>query len=248
LKFNKYQGKTLLIFLIVFTLSVACNDISDEAPQGLVLVSDFSQGPQGWSPFFTNVPSSAVADYNLQINIAPIPISTGQSRNGLFISGSNKGSGLSFFLKKEITNLSPNKLYRLRFRIDVVTNISAIPADAANKSAQNESGINMLAGGLSFEPNIIGNSPLTGLLEANFNSQLSSKTGERSSDIINLGPLQHQKADNQFYQTQFDNIDAPFLARTNNNGTLWLLMGFQATKPENFEIYFSSVRVLFTEL
>ncbi len=248
MKFNKYLGKTLFCFLTVFSLSVACNDITDETPLGIVLVSDFSEGPQGWSPFFTNIPSNSVEEYQLQINITPLPESTGQSRNGLYVSGSNKGSEIHFFLKKEVTGLTPNKLFRLIFRMDVATNIAATPSNFVSKSASNESGLNMLAGALSFEPNITGNSPLTGLLEPNFNNQIPITVGDSNSDIINLGPLQHQDEGSDFQVVQLENINYPFLARSNNAGTIWLLIGFHTDKPEDFEVYFRSARVLFTEL
>lgn len=232
----------------MFSFSVACNDISDEPALGVVLVSDFSEGPQGWSPFFTNIPSNSVEKYQLRINITPLPQTTGQSRNGLYVSGSNKGSELHFFLKKEVTGLTPNKLFRLRFRIDAATNVSATRSNFVSKSVVNESGLSMLAGGLSFEPNITGTSPLTGLLEANFNNQFPRIVGNSNSDIINLGPLKHQNDNNDFQLVQFENINFPFLARSNNAGTLWLLIGFHTDKPEDFEVYFRSVRVLFTEL
>ena len=226
---------------------MACNDITDEASPGIILVSDFSEGPQNWSPFFTNIPNNAVEEYQLQINITPLPESTGQSRNSLYVSGSNKGLELFFFLKKEVTNLPPNMLYRLRFRIDIATNISA-RTNPANQADATISGLNMLAGGLSFEPNIKGNSPITGLLEPNFNNRFPTKVGESNSNIINLGPIRHMQENGVFHLTQLENINFPFLIRTNNAGTLWLLIGFHTDKPEDFEIYFRSVRVLFTEL
>jgi hypothetical protein len=230
--------------MLLLSLQWSCNDPVEELPTGTVFLSDFSTGPQGWSPFFTDLPVNAELSYNLRIDLGALPASTGIAGNGLVISGQNKGQELYIFLKKEVSGLQPNRLYNIRFRVDLATNIIQLPG-AANKSNIENTGTSLVAGALSFEPGIQRISPVSGLLEPNFNHRVSEGGGNRTGDLINLGPVGHNGASPDFKLLRLDNINTPFLARANDEGHIWILLGIHTSSKEELRLYLRSTRILF---
>lgn len=246
--FKITMKKVLPLLILLLIVLGACDDPKDQAPFGLVLLSDFDSGPQGWTPFFADLPSDAANAYRLRVDISRLPHETGINRNGLQITGQNLGDRLFFFMKKEVSNLSPNKMYSMKFRIDAATSHPAGTRQAERVAMNLPRPAVMITGGMGTEPGIQGVSPLTGLVQANFNAAVSAERGDRNTHVISLGPLVHEGTEEKFALVRMDNFQEPFRARANSDGKIWLIVGLSFSSRHEFEYYISSIRVLFNEL
>jgi hypothetical protein len=238
---------TIFLFIALLGLS-SCDDPEDQNPLGIVLLSDFENGPQGWTPFFTNLPSDGAIAYRLGVDLKPIPSEISTGRNALQISGINRGNELFFFMKKEITNLQANRVYGLRFRIELATD-TPDPLHTSGRLARAIEPAVLVAGGMAFEPGVSATAAFTGAIRPNFNYRFAELSkGSRTSDLMSLGPIHHDGHADEFKLIRMENFNDPFRVRANGQGSLWIVFGFKITTKDEFEIYLNSIRVLFNEL
>jgi hypothetical protein len=242
---KNYIPILLFSFLLAF---VSCNDPEDENPLGIILLSDFDNGPQGWTPFFTGLPSDAAATYALSVDLTELPPELGESSRGLQIKGSNKGNALFFFMKKELENLSPGRLYGLRFRVEMATN-EPRPVPEVNRVANAGDPAIMLAGGMAFEPGVSVTTQSDGSIKANFGHDVDLlDNGSRTEDVMVLGLIHHEGEAQEFRMIRLENFDEPFEVRATPQGNLWVVFGFKVTSQKDFEIFLKSTRILINEL
>ena len=243
LKYYTYIFISLL--LLGFT---ACDDPEDENPFGIILLSDFDNGPQGWTPFFTGLPSDAAATYGLQVDLIDLPAEIGENARGLKVRGVNKGENLFFFMKKELENLSPGRLYGLRFRVEMATNTPK-PRPVVNRIGSAGTPALMLAGGMAFEPGVSVTTQSDGSIKANFSHEVDfPSNNSRAADVMALGLIHHEGEAEEFRIIRLENFDQPFEVRATPQGKLWVVFGFRVSNQEEFELFLKSVRILINEV
>lgn len=215
---------------------------------GIILLSDFDNGPQGWTPFFTGLPSDAAATYGLEVDLTDLPSEIGEKARGLQVRGVNKGDDLFFFMKKELENLSSGRLYGLRFRVEMATNTPK-PSPAVNRISIGGIPSLMLAGGMAFEPGVSVTTQSDGSIKANFSHEVDfPSSNSRAADVMGLGLIHHEGEAREFRLIRLENFDQPFEVRATPQGKLWVIFGFRVSNQEEFEYFLKSVRILINEL
>ncbi len=199
---------------------------------GIILLSDFDNGPQGWTPFFTGLPSDAASTYRLAVDLTDLPQELAENARALQVRGVNKGDKLFFFMKKDLVNLSPGRLYGLRFRVEMATK-QPKPVPAVNRFTKAGEPALMLAGGMVFEPGVSIMTQSDGSIKANFSHDVDfTSQNSRAADVMPLGLIHHEGEAEEFRLIRLENFDQPFEVRANPQGKLWMVFGFLVSNQE----------------
>jgi hypothetical protein len=116
-----------LIFFIVLAGLCGCDVSSDS--NGIMVFSysfDFSRGQDNWYVDFTDFPADVDSSfYELKFAYTERPSNLGANKMSIMMSGNNHSDDLFMFMKRKITNLSPNTDYALVFEVELASNALA---------------------------------------------------------------------------------------------------------------------------
>jgi len=194
---------------------------------------DFETDFQGWLCDFAdyNVGDSALWHLSYKRDTMPQirPI-----QYGIAMTGDNFSDDLFFFMKKDITGLSPNVAYKIAFSIDVVTNM---PPDGVGGGD-----LMLKAGATIVEPAKIISS---GMYRMNINKSNQNQPGP---DMDTLGHISHSVAGNFSYHLRtFTNTGHLFQRTSDANGGMWLAVGAEsAFEVPNVEFLVARVSATLT--
>jgi hypothetical protein len=224
-------------FLMVLVLFSACG--VDDVPGISVFSvhSDLNKSQDEWEADFTGYPISwedSVA-YELKWDYTDLPPNVGGK--GIMLSGNNIDGNLFMFIKNKVTGLSPNTDYSLVFDVHAVSN--AQTTTDANGSPGND--VFLKAGASTTEPKKIieGDNCLLSL-------DKGSAPNVPGSDLIVLGNIAVNPSGYSYIQRSNATYNAPFVARTNSEGELWVIIGTDSAYTGTTTIYYSRVDIIFT--
>lgn len=232
--------RVLRPFLLIVTLFSSCD--VDDVP-GITVFSvhsDLNSGVDGWEAGFTGYPASpndSIA-YELKFQYTDLPQNLGGK--GIMLSGNNISGDLFMFIKNKVTGLAPNTDYSLVFDIRVVSD--AITTTDGNGSPGND--VFLKAGASAEEPKKI-------VVEEDCVLNLDKGIAPNipGNDLIVLGNIAVNGSSYDGYsyiQRSNSSYNAPYIARTNDKGELWLIIGTDSAYTGTTTIYYSRVDVIFT--
>ena len=113
-----------LIFLIGLTGLFGCDLSSDSS--GILVFSygfDFSESQDNWEVDFTDFPAGTdSSSYELKFAYTDLPANLGTNKKSMMLSGNNHSDDLFMFMKRKVTDLSPNTDYTLVFEVELASN------------------------------------------------------------------------------------------------------------------------------
>jgi len=227
-----------LIFSIVLAGMFGCELSSDES--GILVFShssDFSQSQDSWEVDFTDFPVGSDSVYALKFAYTDRPANLGTNQKSMMLSGYNHGTYLFMFMKRKITNLSPNTDYTLVFDVELASNASK---GAVGIIAPGENVI-LKAGASGTEPKrVIEDNQYT----LNIDKGNQSANGETTVVLGNIAVSDDTK--DYTLITRNNAVNAPFAARSNSKGEMWLIVGTDSGSQGATTVYYTKVNVVFS--
>ena len=222
---------TLLLAMSVFSATSCSPDpIGTQKP---VYQSDFSQDTDGWQTDYTDY-SEIMEDINFESAWMGLPKPLDSTRRAVMISSINRSDDVFMFLTKKVTGLQPNRTYQLVFTIELA---SAYGNNSIGIGGSPGSSVFLKAGATAVEPKKRLND---GFYELNMDKGIQSEGGRDAIVLGNIGAGDDVTA---YKLITRDNARAPFQARSNAQGELWLVVGTDSGFEGETRLYYSSIRV-----
>jgi hypothetical protein len=228
-----------LIFLTVLAGLFGCDLSSDTS--GILVFShsfDFGEAQDNWEADFTDFPAGIdSSSYELKFAYTDRPPNLGNKKS-MMLSGNNHSDDLFMFMKRKISDLSPNTDYTLVFEVELASNA---PKGLAGIGGAPGESVFLKAGATSTEPKkVIVDNQYT----LNVNKGNQSDPGEIA---IVLGDIA-VSYDTQDYAliTRNNTEKSPFIVRSNSKGEIWLIVGTDSGFEGTTTVYYTRVNVVFS--
>lgn len=202
---------------------------------------DFSTQDHGWTGDFADYPKVDSVFYELfyKHDTLPTNLNANATRKALHIEGNNRSDDLFMFVKKKVTGLAANTSYIVLFNVKIASNA---PTGAIGIGGAPGESVFVKAGATPFEPKKILND---GMYRMNLDK---GNQGTDGADMILIGNVGVSATTTQFtYINRNNNSSTGFLATTNDNGELWLIVGSDSGFEGKTILYYSQIDILFNE-
>ena len=229
-----------LIFFILLAGLCGCDMSADS--NGIMVFSysfDFSQGQDSWYGDFTDFPADVdSSSYELKFAYTDRPSNLGTNKKSIMVSGNNQSDDLFMFMKRKITDLSPNTDYTLVFEVELASNAPAGYVGAGGAPGES---VFLKAGASSTEPKKVIEDNQYALTVDKGNQ---STSGEMAIVLGNIAvPLNSQ---DYALITRNSATNAPFTAKSNSKGEIWLIIGTDSGFEGTTTVYYTKVNVVFS--
>lgn len=233
MKFAKEAAAVLFLFV-----GAACQD-SDVDPAGPVTIvnSDFRTNTDGWAAEITDYSTEQEEIIEFESGHKALPAPLDSSKKSLMISSHNRSDDLFMFLKKKVTGLKPNQTYKVSFDIELA---SKYATNSVGIGGSPGSSVYLKAGASATEPKKVkeGNDYRLNIDKGN--------QAEGSAAVPVLGTIGAGENVEQYKLIQ-RSTQQPILAKTNDGGELWLLVGTDSGFEGLTTLYYTKIKVV-TEL
>jgi predicted nucleotidyltransferase len=255
----KRKGMKKMMILGALAVSVAlysCKDDSDRVDvvdipgQTIELAYDFESDDEGWNAGISDIPSGELDNYFLDADHeSDVPF---DSNGALRVAASNPNNEFFLYVSKKLTGLEPNTRYNVSFNIDFAANVmvdtTGVVIDTTGVAGDTTGVIGdtidvnvvNLNDSIILKAGAVAEEPATEPDDLDFLRLIFDKgeVGIDGSDMIVLG---RYSSSGDFVKRSASNEDA-FLAFTNEDGELWLVVGAEST-GEEIELYFDAINV-----
>lgn len=180
------------------------------------LTFDFNQNDGGFTPIFSDYPNEQGVEefYELRSGHEEVPIA--EAGKGLFLSGNNHSDDLFMGYYKDLSGLVPETEYQFTVRFQLATNVEN---DMIGIGGAPGESVFVKCGVASKEPENSLDSLNHFCLNINKGSQSTS-----GSDMIVVGNLAKEEI-NRPGEYEFNEIETKVIARTDEAGTAYLVIG-----------------------
>jgi len=229
-----------LIFLLGLTGLFGCDLSSDSS--GILVFShgfDFSESQHSWEVDFTDFPAGTdSSSYELKFAYTDRPANLGANKKSMMLSGNNHSDDLFMFMKRKVSDLTPNTDYTLVFEVELASNA---PKGAVGIGGAPGESVFLKAGATSTEPKKVIEDNHYAL---NVDKGNQSEAGETA---IVLGDIA-VSYDTQDYEliSRNNTGNTPFIARSNSKGEIWLIVGTDSGFEGTTTLYYTRVNVVFS--
>lgn len=201
-------------------------------------VFDFQEGNQGWEVGYADYPVGEEKFHELQSAHRFLPRPLDSDQGALAVSGNNHSDDLFMFIKRKLRGLRPNREYRMWFDVQLA---SQYPANALGVGGAPGSGVILKAGATAVEPDkIVDHSTGFPFYVMNIDKGNQSVGGDDMTVIGHVGI-----PGDEFVWTLIDrqNGPQPFIARTDDEGALWICVGTDSAFESTTLLYYDTISV-----
>ena len=180
------------------------------------LAFDFNQNDGGFTPIFSDYPNEQGVEefYELRSGHEEVPIA--DAGKGLFLSGNNHSDDLFMGYYKELSGLVPETEYQFTVRFQLATNVEG---DMAGIGGGPGGSVFVKCGVASKEPE----NSLDALNHFRLNIDKGSQS-QSGADMTVVGTLAKEE-NNRPGEYEFNEIETKVIARTDEAGTAYLVIG-----------------------
>lgn len=229
----------ILVLLGVFGCSVSGND------DGILVFSysfDFSKGHNNWQVDFSDFPAGADDSifYELKFAYTDRPANLGANQKSMMLSGNNHSDDLFMFMKKKITDLTPNTDYTIVFDVELASNA---PKGAVGVGGAPGESVYLKAGATGAEPKkmIEGNQYTLNIDKGN-----QAAHGESTVLLGNIAVDFDTKDYTLISRNNASMNNSPFIVKSNSRGEMWLIIGTDSGFEGTTTVYYTKVNVVFS--
>lgn len=219
-------------------------------PEPVYVSFDFRSGDSGWIAGFADYPAGQEEFYELAAEIAPNPPGASVFGTAFRLSGNNHSDDLFMYLKVRLgvtEGLRPNVRYEVTFSIDIAT---SAPSGCPGIGGAPGESVFLKAGASAEEPDALVDDE--GLLRMTVDKGDQSESGPAGvvlGHIANGLPCDEVDPDEPpFLRRRYDWVTSPYPARSDANGTLWLLVGTDSGFEGPTTIYYQRIQALLSPL
>ncbi len=227
---------------LLMVIFCSCS-LSDNDPRISVFSAsfDFGEAQNGWEADFTDLPSTREDSsfYELKFAYTELPANLG-SHKSIMLSGNNHSDDLFMFIKKKVTGLMPNTSYNLVFEVELASNA---PEGSVGAGGSPGESVYLKVGASEVEPKKIVQSDRYVL---NVDKGNQSVAGENA---INIGDISIPAGSTDYMLISRSNASSTnqsFLARSNYDGEIWLIVGTDSGFEGTTTVYYTKVNVVFS--
>jgi hypothetical protein len=199
------------------------------------LVYDFEDGLEGWNVAFADYPVGEEEFYELESGHAPLPDPLDDTEYALRISGNNHSDDLFMYAYRQVGGLTPDAEYQVVFDLEIASNA---PEESVGVGGSPGASVYIKAGALTGEPGRIVDD--LNWYRTDFDKGNQAAEGD---DMVNIGTAGTTL--DAFVYTIIDrsNDGEPFMARSNTNGQLWLIIGSDSGFESTTTLYYDKISV-----
>lgn len=226
-------------------LSIVLGSCSLSKDEGSILVSsysnDFAVSQDDWQVDFSDFPAGIEdsAFYELKFAYTDRPASTGSGKS-VMLSGNNHSDDLFMFMKKKLTGLSPNTDYTVVFDVELASNA---PRGYSGVGGSPGESVFLKAGASGMEPKkVIESKQYT----FNLDKGNQSSSGLMATVLGNIATTESSTDYELITRSNASSNAAPFIARSNSDGEIWLFVGTDSGFEGITTVYYTRVNVVFS--
>ena len=214
----------------------SCNKDNDDPFYEGKIEFEFNTGTHGWTGDFADYPVTDSVFYELQYAHTTLPAPLNTTTKALKLSGNNHSDDLFMFIKRKVSGLAPNTAYDIIFDLEIASNA---PTNAVGVGGAPGESVGIKVGATKIEPKKVveGDSYVMNIDKAN---QLES-----GADMKLIGNVGVSDTTTVFTLINRDNIATPFVATTDNEGSLWLIIGTESGFEATTTLYYKRIEVVF---
>lgn len=202
-------------------------------------VFDFQTDYQGWSGDFADYPVTDSVFYELAFKRTNLPAPLDTGRYALMITGSNHSDDLFMFIKRKITGLTPNKIYRLLIDIELA---SEAPTNAVGIGGAPGESVFLKAGATMAEPRKI---DTEGFYLMNIDKSNQAAPG---ADMDTIGHIGVSDTTTVFSLISRSNAGRLFTITTDDRGAVWVCIGTDSGFEGVTTLYYSRISLTFDNM
>jgi hypothetical protein len=227
--------KTKAFFMVCLALLMSCGDDDGQSQnENLIYQYDFSSDTEGWMGDFADYPAGEEELYELEFGHSPLPDPLDNSVGSLKLAGVNHSDDLFMFVKKQISGLTPNAEYRVKFAVEFASDVADGQFGIGGSPGES---VYIKAGAVSEEPGKEVDELDWYRLDIDKGNQ-----AQGGADMKVIGDFANGTEENVY---TLKSISAPNLLRVtaSSEGTLWLLLGTDSGFEGKTTIYINRIEV-----
>ena len=231
--------KHISISLLALTalIGFSCQNEPDNPPTpstGVLLNESFATGANGWEGNFTDyqTPQDSLMKFTFEHTGLPKPLN--ETQKALRLYGENRSDDLFMFVRRRLTNLTPNKEYKLLFEVELAT---LHPAGSIGIGGSPATSVFLKAGASATKPEKTKTGDAYGL------NLDKGNQAEGGKDMVVIGDMANGKTTEEYTLIQRSNAGKPFTVKTDANGEVWLILGTDSGFEGNQSIYYTRIKV-----
>ena len=224
----------IIIFFIVLLVS-GCSKENDNpiSDSPMEMLYDFNTTSLEWqwdyTDYFVNMEESIEFDAGL----TPLPAPLDTFEAALAVGGTNVSDDLFMFIKTRWTGLEPNTTYRFSFEVTFASNI---PDGTVGIGGSPGESVFIKAGAVNIEPMKV-------RVEDEYLINIDKGNQARDGvDVTTLGDFSND-TDQEIFTLKTVSNEDPFLATTDEEGAIWVLIGTESGFEGRTRIYYDKVRI-----
>ena len=227
-------------FLIAFSLLLSgCAGVSDPASSTLSLEYTWESGDQGWKTGYADYPVGLTEQdslnlYALSYGHGSLPQEIIPAQKGIKLAGSNRSDDLFMYLYAPVTGLLPLSEYNVWFDLSLASNA---PTNAVGVGGAPGEGVTLKAGAVAIEPAL---TVVDGLYRIKLDKGNQAVGGKDMTVIGHAGVAD----DTKNYALINRSNTTPFIARTDKDGRLWLILGSDSGFEGFTALYYASLKLV----
>jgi hypothetical protein len=222
---EKIKGIEILLFILICG-TPATNTL---AQLSTVFVYDFKHSLHSWVGGFADYPVGGDHLHELGWGWKTLPDSVHDGA-GFYISSNNHSDDMFMYLKTEIMGLQSNTHYRIKFEINFAT---SAPYGCAG------------IGGSPGESVFVNNNDHYTMNIDKGNQESEGRDAIVIGNVANS--LECNSANPTYEMKSLDNSDQPFSVRSDEKGSVWLIIGTDSGFEGTTTLYYDEIKVIFTE-
>jgi len=233
--------RILFIFLIFHM--TGCNSEMDNQSEefvDLLAVFDFENGDQEWEGGISDFPSDYEESADFLFSNSQVPDVLPVDGNGLNISADNLHGDLFYFFKRKISELEPNRKYKLDFEFLVYTQLLTKPSTPSSDE------LYLKIGGVNYEPELKKTIWRNSMDYFTLDIDKGDTNSESGNDLVNVGSV--KKFTSEVPEIISGNtFDFTIEVETGNDGFIWLVIGIDSGIKSQLNFGMAAVTVYFRE-
>lgn len=228
------KARILIGVLASVTLFTSClKDDDNEFENSLSF--EFNTGSHGWTGDFADYPAVDSVFYELGFNRTKLPAPLDTTKYALMLTGNNHSDDLFMFIKREVTGLLPNTTYEIRYDLLFA---SKAPSNAVGVGGSPGESVGIKVGATTNEPKKV----LEGdAYKMNIDKGNQSQSG---ADMKLIGDVAVSDTTTVFTLINRNNLSAPVTGTTDNQGSLWLIIGTESGFEATTTLYFKRIDII----
>jgi len=228
--------KIVWIWFVLAGLLASCtNEEQKTMPANFIF--NFNADVEGWAEGFADYPVDSDSFYEKSFEYSTLPEPLDQNTGALKISGNNHSDDLFMFVKRKVTGLEPNTIYRVEMTVEFA---SDVPDGTPGVGGSPGESVYIKAGATAQEPAPVIDED--NWYRMNIDKGNQSQGGE---DMQVLGDFSNDTDTNEYTLKTVSNNDS-FSVTSDENGEVWLIVGSDSGFEATTTIYYNRFEFVLT--